>query len=184
MARQLAAEGQPPAVLVTFNGPSPSYLRRWPDDDGRSRLAQGDGQEGVSGPTRVRRPLPSRLLRRVYWRSRGLVLRVERRALLAYSLRLDRPMPDRFREHNGIAYVCARASARYQPPAVDCSMLVVRGSDLHYEDDLGWSDYVAHVSVASIEGINWRPRRTMAEPLVASVADHVSRALAAAAPRP
>jgi thioesterase domain-containing protein len=178
MARQLTAQGQPPAVLITFNGPSPSYLRRWPGDDGRSRLAQGNGQAGVSGATRVRRPLVVRLLRRVYWRSRASYFRTCRRAVLEYSLRLHRPMPDGFREKNGVAYVCARASRRYLPPPIDCSMLVVRGSDLHYEDDLGWSDYLPAVSVASIEGINWRPRRTMAEPLVASVAEHVARALA------
>jgi amino acid adenylation domain-containing protein len=178
IARQLTAEGQPPTVLITFNGPSPSYLRRWPDDDGRSRLAQGNGQAGVSGPTRVRQPLVKRLPRKVYWRSRALFFRAWRRALLEYALRLHRPLPDGFRERNAIAYVCARASAQYLPPPIECSMLVVRGSDLHYEDDLGWSDYVTEVSVASIEGINWRPRRTMAEPLVARVAEQVARALA------
>ena len=186
MAAQLQSRGEEVELLISFNGPSPSYLRRYkPLFGGEGALTNESGEvvreaawQAAAGlSTQGQRPgAARRLVRRFRWRLR----RLPRRARIEAALRLRRPLPDDLREAGVFQLIAARAQDRYQPGRVRADMVVVSGEGLYYREDVGWGDDVdGNVEVVLVSGAHLTPRASMRAdavgPIVAAVAERLKQ---------
>ncbi len=194
MARRLKSRGEAVALLVSFNGPSPSYLRQHHpgfDNDGpvdtRGRpLAPGDGAPAehkmgaaadlAPGTTNGRGNLAD--LGRLKVELLQQYRRYKRILTLWMLVWLRRPLPDHMREHVAFQRISMRAQERYWPAAYDGDMIVVSARDLYQEPDLGWSRHTSgNVTSIIVPGRQRIPRDTMSGACAAYVADRLKAEL-------
>jgi amino acid adenylation domain-containing protein len=190
MARQLALIGETTDVLLSFNGPSPSYLKTYrPLFDAEGAVTDENGKRiqrtPVQAPTLPSLPTfldPLRpVVGKLVYGSRGRVRRAVRTARFEWYLRRGKPLPASLREASGFQRLAASAQDRYDPPGYAGTMSVVKGAGLYHRDDLGWSDHVrGGVEVFEVPGAHSTPRRSMGQALVAPIADFVQHQLDAA----
>ncbi|HUC13219.1 MAG TPA: thioesterase domain-containing protein, partial [Acidimicrobiales bacterium] len=200
MACQLKAADEWTELLISFNGPSPSYIARYRplfDREGALRDEHGETVE------RARRRKPSlgsdlrhqlvgdgtvaeRLSRtgaEAYRRARREAASRAQRARLELYLSLGRPLPDSLRENSNFQRIAKRAQDAYRPRPFPGGMLVVSGQGLYHSDDLGWSEHaLGFVEAFLVPGRQPVPRRTMAEPWIGAVAERIGAALDALEP--
>jgi len=149
MAAQLARMGERTALIATFNGPTPDYLRTHRTED-RDR-------EAVRGPTRfVRRHV-----------------RIVRDRLI---LALRRPIPNDQRRRV-FSEICQRAAKRYRPKRQSGSMLVITGEGLFSQPALGWDQFADDVETTEVAGTHRTGLEVMYEPFVEFVAARLEDAL-------
>jgi amino acid adenylation domain-containing protein len=201
MARQLAGAGQRTEVLISFNGPSPSYLKNYrPFFDAEGAVTDEHGNRVQRDKTASSEPSSSKPLAtpklqsmpafleplrptvgRIYYGTRGRLKRAARTARFEFYLRLGKPLPESLREASGFQRLAAIAQDKYQPPTYAGTMSVVAGAGLYHRDDIGWRDHVlGGVDVFEVPGAHLTPRRSMGQSLVAPIADFVQAKLDAA----
>ncbi|WP_375503862.1 amino acid adenylation domain-containing protein [uncultured Jatrophihabitans sp.] len=163
MARQLTSAGETVDLLVSFNGPSPSYIRRF-----RPRF-DGDGAVEPKTGLRLRFGAASRRRR----------LRRARRDLgLLRAVLLRRPLPDGLRETTGFQRLSELAQARYRPRRWSGDLVVVAAAGLYHQPDLGWRQHLTGtVRTIEVDGEQITPRQTMADQFVDPVATGLARIL-------
>ena len=181
MAVQLDAAGERTELLVTFNGPSASYIHHYnPIFDAAGALTDEAGQR-----TRARRrwldqlrsawqeSVPAFLHEAAaggVWRVRKHSRRIRRDLRVQFALAVQRPLPQAVREGDGFQRLAELAQNRYHPGQYAGSMLVVRAAGLYHREDLGWSDHVTgSVSVVDVSGKQVKPRDAMTDAFVAPI---------------
>jgi amino acid adenylation domain-containing protein len=187
MARVLADMGEKTEMLVAFNGPSPSYIRRFRplfdeegavnDDRGESmRAAQPSSRESLQRLWDERRSLLDFAVT-VWQRSIRNVLVPRVRKLrfqlsLLTAVRLRRPLVEWVREAGAFQALSMAAQEKYDPPRYNGDMVVVRAENLYHQDDLGWGDHVeGRVDVIEVAGAQLTPRASMRDEYVSPIVE-------------
>jgi len=173
MARRLRAAGEEVTLVGMINAPTVGYIARHSPLFDRERAVTGlDGQWLVSPPAP----------RRLTARPRDLPARARRKTRhlrFRYALRFDRPLPATLREELSFHRLARAAELQYTPQSYDGDVVVWRAEGLYFEDDLGWAQHVRGELVCTeIRGEQPIPRRTMDEPYVGQIADHLEELLA------
>jgi thioesterase domain-containing protein/acyl carrier protein len=196
MAAQLRAAGDEVGVVAMFNAPAPGYNQRFnPVFDNEGALTDDTGQLVRRLP--VDRSLRASVGRQID-RTRGMGTATQAKAItgaltervqgrlrfhlhrfqLALALRLGRPLPDSLREANTFQRIARVAQDAYRAPRIDVPVVVYRAADLYYEPALGWDEYTsAVIDCVEIVGDQPVPRRTMREPFVLQVSEHLEHLL-------
>ncbi len=196
LAQRLTAAGEDVELVMVFNGPSPSWIRRWGWYGNQPLWRERHGQKPIENIGEARR----RSRRRKKWmRPIDAVTKVLKRApralaepkkivgylswtarkpRTALALRMGRPIPERLRE----AYffdLHGHAEQVYFPQPWDGDMIVFYGQELYEDPTLGWSDYVnGELDTVEVPGDHRGNRQAMMEPAVAYTAAALSERLA------
>jgi amino acid adenylation domain-containing protein len=162
MARILERAGERTELLVTFNGPSPSYLKRYrPLFDANGARTGEDGKLLHAAAPDLR------------WRAR----RALRTGRIYGAVLLRRPLPDDLREAQAFQRLAADAQDRYSPGRYIGDIIVARGAEIYYREDLGWADHVGgEVSVIDVPG-GQVPRDSMKDGHVEPIVEGIRRRL-------
>jgi acyl carrier protein len=179
MAVQLADAGQRTDLLVSFNGPSPAYLREYrPFFDGDGAVRQPVSPTVPVAPDRRAVPVSEQLRRRAvawYFRGRRRTRITIRSARFAWYLRRGSPLPESLREASGFQRLAAIAQKNYHPRPYQGDMVVVQGSGLYERTGLLWDRHATgDVIPIKVIGEHVTPRSSMAEPLIADTARQLS----------
>jgi amino acid adenylation domain-containing protein len=200
IANMLSAEGERVELLAFFNGPSPSWIKRWrwygnqPSWLARHPRPQRPSarerrvQAVASTARRIARALaePRRFFTAARW--------YLRRPYTSLALALGHPVPERFREIYFFE-LHANAERAYEPTAYDGEALVFYGEGLYEDPALGWEGLArGGIRSYAVPGEHDNNRQAMMEPGVQFVSDRlcehfagheaVSPAVAAAAVEP
>jgi thioesterase domain-containing protein/acyl carrier protein len=184
MTRMLEAAGERVSLLVTFNGPSPAYIRKFGGarhrhpDEASWHIPTPEGliARAVLAAKRVRWALEREKLAG-YWvtlKRRALKYRLNAHAWM-YSI-LQRPLPDSVRERL-IFRVCGMAEVRYRPRPIGAPMLLFHGAGLYRDPELGWSGLASRIDSLEVPGEHSNQRSAMHEPFVGFVSEQMQRAL-------
>ncbi len=192
MACQLERLGERTELLVAFNGPSPSYLRRYRplfDADGARTNASGQVMRGAGRSTRslLTGSWQERTSLRMFVfelvgagrrHSLRTASRIRKTAVVRSSVLLGRPLPDDLREASAMQELAAHAQDHYLPGSYSGDMHVIAGEGLYHRDDLGWRDVVkGTVTVFTVPGPQLTPRASMTERFVAPIAKSIAERL-------
>jgi hypothetical protein len=172
MAQQLLAAGEEVELLASFNGPSPTWIRKW------GWYGNQPSQRAKHGTTPVRKTKRERIVRalrdprKLYT---GLLWDTRRwRARL--SLALGRPLPERLREHYFFG-LHNRAELAYEPKHYPGEMLVFYGEGLYEDPEMGWGGLAEKVRTFGIPGADNNNRQAMRDPGASFVAGHINEYL-------
>jgi amino acid adenylation domain-containing protein len=172
MAQRMLAEGEDVAMLATFNGPSPIWIRRWgwvgnqPSLRREHERLYGDADEhnqtDLTVPQRFRRAL--REPRRFRSASLYYAARWRQRWQTRVALARGRPLPEHAREQYFVA-LHAVAQSAYEPQPYPGEMLVLYGEGLYEDATLGWAG-LARGGIRSFAapGHHTNNRQLMTEP--------------------
>jgi amino acid adenylation domain-containing protein len=182
MAQRMLAEGEDVAMLATFNGPSPIWIRRWgwvgnqPSLRGERERLHGDGnqpsQRFLTVPQRFRRAL--REPRRFRTASLYYADRWRQRWQTRIALARGRPLPEHAREQYFLA-LHAIAQRAYEARPYPGEMLVIYGEGLYEDTTLGWA-YLSRggLRTVAVPGHHTNNRQLMAEPHAQFVSDRLA----------
>jgi amino acid adenylation domain-containing protein len=192
IAQRLLREGEVVGLLAMFNGPSPTWIRRY---GGISRQPSKLAARTVPPPPP---PLTRRVAgvltnpkkmrgwaRHLRWRFRNRFIDPAR---VRKSMRLNLPLPEEVREIYFLE-IAARAEYAYEPERYPGPIIVFHGEGLYDDPDLGWIDLASSIETVAVPGDHSGNRDMMAEPPVTVVAERMHEALVTAraslqAPRP
>jgi thioesterase domain-containing protein/acyl carrier protein len=184
MAQRLVADGDEVELLAMFNGPSPSWIRRW-------------GWYGNQPSKRRKRPAPRRVSRKerlerelvrfrralreparfrtalIFYSEHGTVGRLRARGALA----LGRPLREEIREQYFLE-LHAKAERVYEPEPYDGDLVVFYGEGLYEDPELGWGEFTTRgVHVHGVPGHHENNRQVMIEPFVEFVGERLQEYL-------
>jgi aspartate racemase len=173
LASRLAAMGEDVRLLAVFNGPSPSWIKRW----GWYGNQPSQAHKHVRAPRmtkqqRILRALrePRRFVTGLQWK-----LRIPRARL---ALKYGRPIPEALREvyFFRLHHFAERA---YEPKPFPGEMLVFRGTGLYDDPELGWGGCAeGGIVTHAIPGEHDNNRQAMSEPGVGFVSDCLTEYIA------
>jgi amino acid adenylation domain-containing protein len=182
MAHRLLRDGEDVAVLVTFNGPSSTWIRKYGGIGGQpSRAAARALQPPRPLPRRVVGVLtnPTKIRGWVrYWAFLARTRLVEP-PLARIRIALNRPLPERVRESYFLA-IAAQAERQYEAEPYPGPLIVFYGDGVYDDPDLGWEGLAESVKTFAVPGTHAGNRDAMAEPYVGFISDHLQAILAAA----
>jgi amino acid adenylation domain-containing protein len=170
MAQRVLAEGEEVRLLASFNGPSPTWLRRW-GWFGNQRSFRGPMEAPLPFRGRLRRALrePSRFRTAFRYHASRRLRRLQIRAAdlrAGVALSRGRPLPEGLRE----AYFLrlhGRAERAYDPEPYPGTILLVYGEGLYEDPLLGWDGLaLGGVEAHAAPGAHTNNRQLMAEPHV------------------
>jgi acyl carrier protein len=170
-------EGEPVDLLLSFNVPSPSWIKRWGWFGNQPSIRRRRPPRPPSPPLgpRLKRALrePVRFKRAFLYHASQRVSPL--RARLALALR--RPLPEQAREQFFLN-LHAVAERAYEPVPYPGRMVVFYGDGLYEDPALGWSDIVpGGVETFAVPGSHENNRQVMMEPYVAFVHDRLRELL-------
>jgi amino acid adenylation domain-containing protein len=185
IAQQLVAAGEEVRLLAMFNGPSPSWIKRWGwygnqpswkvrHSPSKALQAPAEDQARVASfSERLRRAIqqPRRFVSATKW--------YLRRPLTRLALATGRPVPEALREEFFLE-LHAKAERAYEPSQYPGGVLVFYGEGLYEDPSLGWEEYAGGaIRTYAVPGEHDNNRQAMMEPAVAFVGDrlqeHLSR---------
>ena len=181
MAQRLLREGQQVNLLVAFNGPSPSWIRRYGTIGGQPAMREPSLAPPRSLPARILGVLTStakirRWISHLAWRlEKTFVDPVRVRQAMAF----DRPLTEEQREIFFLE-IAGHAQELYETEPYPGPMVVFHGEGVYEDPALGWSDAVAAVETYGIPGPHRGNRTLMAEPAVAPLSERLQDVLARA----
>jgi len=178
MAQRLLRAGEDVNMLVAFNGPSPSWIRRY---------GSIGGQASMQEPTQIRaRSLPARVvgvlanpakLRR--WTSYG-AWRLSKTLVdpvrIRLAMRYQRPLTEEQREVFFLE-IAGHAQTNYDTQPYPGPMVVFYGEGVYEDPALGWSNSAETVETYAIPGPHRGNRTLMAEPAVGPLAERMQDVL-------
>jgi amino acid adenylation domain-containing protein len=183
MAQRLLRDGEDVHLLAAFNGPSPSWIRKY-----GSIRGQPSKRGSVSSPAGAR-PLLDRVVgvltsrakirqwvRHLAWRFRN---RIVDRLRVRIAVQLKRPLPEEIREVYFLE-ICAQAERAYEPSVYPGPMVVFCSEGVYEDPALGWTDTVDSVQTYAIPGRHRGNRTLMAEPAAGLLAEQMQDVLARA----
>ena len=181
MAQRLLREGEDVDLLAVFNGPSPSWIRRYGAIGGQPSKRAASPVHSRSLAARVVGVLTSgtkirHWIGHVLWRSsKKLIDPVRIRAAMA----LDRPLSEEQREFFFLE-IAGRAQLLYEPSPYPGPMVVFHGEGVYQDPTLGWSHTVESLETFAIPGPHRGNRSLMAEPAAGLLAGEMQDVLARA----
>jgi thioesterase domain-containing protein len=178
MAQRMLAEGEDVRLLVSFNGPSPAWIKRWGwfGNQPSHAARRPPRPPRLSGSDRLRRALrePYRFRRARVFRARRRINPLRARLALA----LGQPIPEELRERYFLN-VHGVAERAYEPRPYAGRMVTFFGEGLYEDPTLGWSDVVTGgVETYAVPGDHGNNRQVMMEPYVEYVHDRLAEELA------
>jgi amino acid adenylation domain-containing protein len=184
MAQRMRAEGQEVALLATFNGPSPSWIKTWGWHGNQPSVRARRTQAPVAAATRltrgekVRRAFrePRRIWTGAQWHLHRYLRRFDRqRARIA--LALGRPVPEWLRERYFLL-IHSDAERAYEPQPYGGDLLVFYGEGLYEDPHLGWGAHVTgRIDTWAVPGEHTNNRQVFIEPHVDFVRDRLEEHL-------
>jgi thioesterase domain-containing protein len=177
MAQRMLAEGEEVRLLLSFNGPSPSWIRRWGwfgNQPSLARLRPPRAAPMTFGQ-RLRRALhePRRFRTAAVYHARRRMSPVGVRLALA----LGRPLPEEARERYFLQ-LHATAERAYAPAPYPGRMVTFFGAGLYEDPCLGWSDVVeGGIESYPVPGDHTNNRQVMMEPYVEFVSERLAAEL-------
>jgi amino acid adenylation domain-containing protein len=196
MAKRLTAAGEDVELFMVFNGPSPSWIRRWGWHGNQPSWRERAGKKPIEnmGEARKRSRRRKSLMRpfdaatKIVKRGPralvqpkkivGYVSWTTRKPRTALALRMGRPIPERLRE----AYffgLHGHAEQVYAPEPWDGDAIVFYGAQLYEDPTLGWNDYIrGELETVEVPGRHPGNRQAMMEPAVAFTAAALAERLA------
>ncbi len=185
LAQKLTAAGEDVRLVAMFNGPSPSWIKRWNWYGNQPSFRARNPRPAAPVETKVQRRQsriknilirlkrairdPRRFISGLVWELRGPMTRV--------ALALGRPVPENRREEFFMD-VHAKAERRYEPTQYAGELLVFYGEDLYEDPSLGWEGLAARgVRTFGVPGQHDNNRQAMMEPAVGFVADRLEEYL-------
>ncbi len=199
LAQRLLAAGEQIELVAMFNGPSPTWIKRWgwygnqPSWRAKAGVAPlTEAEQRYEYRQRVRR---RRVLMRLTRRAKRALLTVPRAlrdprrlltGLLWYTrgprtrvlLALGRPVPEQLREAFFFD-LHADAERAYTPRPYDGELVVFYGSGLYEDPSLGWDGLAARVQTLEVPGEHTGNRQAMKEPAVGFVSARLREYLSA-----
>jgi aspartate racemase len=171
MAQRLIGDGEEVTLLAMFNGPSPSWIKRWGwfgNQPSRRvpRTPKATREEKLARA--VRRPweIPAAIVRNVVKRRRRAIM-TEVRLRLA----ITGQVPESLREKYFLT-LSAKAERAYEPTTFPGRILVFSGQGLYEDPELGWSGMGERgVDAVVVPGDHDNNRQLMNEPYVEAVRD-------------
>ena len=181
MAQRLLRAGEEVDLLAVFNGPSPSWIRRYGAIGG-----QPSRRTASPGPTRS---LTARVIGVLtswtkirHWISH-LSWRFGKRFIdpvrIRLAMTLDRPLSEEQREFFFLE-IAGRAQLLYEASPYPGPMVVFHGEGVYEDPTLGWSHAVESVEAFAIPGPHRGNRSLMAEPAAGLLAGQMQGVLARA----
>jgi amino acid adenylation domain-containing protein len=166
MAQRLLRDGEDVNLLAAFNGPSPSWIRRFGSIGGQATMQD-------AAPPRRSRSLPARVvgvlanpakIRKwtsfAAWRlSKTFVDPVR----IRLAMRFQRPLTEEQREIFFLE-IAGHAQTNYDTEPYPGPMVVFYGDGVYEDPALGWSSVVESVETYAIPGPHSGNRTLMAEP--------------------
>jgi amino acid adenylation domain-containing protein len=189
MAQRLRREGEQVAFLVTMNGPSPSWVRKYRWIGGQPSRRAERAREPAFQPRRSksRRILgvitnPRKILgwarflnRWASWVSTDIL----DRARFALATKLNHPLPERLRERYFLR-LSSIAEDAYHPENYPDRLFVFYGEGLYDDPELGWRKHVAGLTTFAVPGSHETNRDAMTDTNVGFIADQLESLLAEA----
>jgi amino acid adenylation domain-containing protein len=178
MAQRLLRAGEEVNVLAVFNGPSPSWIRRYGTIGGQTSMREAPVRPERSLPARVVAVLtnPTKIRR---W-SGHLAWRLEKAFVdplrIRLAMRFDRPLNEEQREIFFLE-IAGHAQTVYEPSRYPGPMVVFYGDGVYEDPALGWSGSAASVETYGIAGPHRGNRTLMAEPAVSQLAARMQEVL-------
>jgi aspartate racemase len=177
MAQRMLAEGEDVDLLVSFNGPSPAWIKQWGwhGNQPSVRRARPPRPPRLSRGQRLRRAL--REPRRFYTASRYHAARKTANLRARLLLAMGRPVPEELRERYFLQ-LHGDAERAYDPKPYPGRMVTFFGEGLYEDPSLGWDEVVpAGVEAHPVPGDHTNNRQVMMEPYVEFVHDRLADAL-------
>jgi thioesterase domain-containing protein/acyl carrier protein len=171
MAQRLLRDGEEVNLLAAFNGPSPSWIRRYGTIGGQPSMRDAPVRRERSLPGRVAGVLtnPAKIRR---WTGH-LAWRLEKRFVdpvrIRLAMRLDHSLSEEQREFFFLE-IAGHAQMLYEPSTYAGPMVVFYGDGVYEDPALGWSGTVESVETYGIPGPHRGNRTLMAEPAVTPLA--------------
>jgi thioesterase domain-containing protein/acyl carrier protein len=185
MAQRLLAEGEEVSLLISFNGPSPSWIQRWGwfGNQPSHRARRLTAQPRLTREEKVRRAIrePFRIRRFLVYEAKMRLGRAKKRldrGRVRLALAANRPIPEEIREGYFLG-LHAKAERRYQPRPYPHKMLLFFGQGLYEDPLLGWRDFVSDLETYAVPGEHDNNRQAMNEPYVTFVHEQLIEALRA-----
>jgi len=177
MAQRMLAEGEEVRLLVSFNGPSPAWIKRWGwfGNQPSHAARRPPRPPRLSGSDRLRRALrePYRFRRALVYRSRRRINPLRARLALA----LGRPIPEELRERYFLN-MHGVAERAYEPRPYPRRMVTFFGEGLYEDPTLGWGEVVTGgIETYAVPGDHGNNRQVMMEPYVEFVQDRLAEEL-------
>jgi thioesterase domain-containing protein len=174
MAHQLLAAGEEVELLAIFNGPSPSWIRKWVWYGNQpSQLAKRPRTPPVTKSQRVARALhePRRF--------GSALARNLARPRVRLSLAMGRPLPERIREGFFLG-LHHKAEVAYEPKPYPGELLIFYGQGLYEDPELGWGGVAEQpVRTFAVPGEHDNNRKAMQDPGASFLAARLEDYLAA-----
>jgi amino acid adenylation domain-containing protein len=179
IAERLTAAGEEVRLVTMFNGPSPSWIKRfgWYGNQPSYRERHGRPPRPTSAQrpqsklkkllTRLKRGIlePRRIISGLMWELNKPLTRV--------SLALGRPVPERHREEYFL-WLHALAEQAYQPKQYPGDLLIFSGEGLYDDPTLGWDGLAAGgIQAHRVPGLHDNNRQALMEPAVGFVAERI-----------
>ena len=175
MAQRLLSDGEDVNLLAAFNGPSPSWIRRYGSIGGQATMQD-------PAPPRRSRSLPARVvgvlanpakIRKwtsfAAWRlSKTFVDPVR----IRLAMRFQRPLTEEQREIFFLE-IAGHAQTNYDTEPYRGPMVVFYGDGVYEDPALGWSGVVESVETYAIPGPHRGNRTLMAEPAVGLLSERM-----------
>ena len=186
MAHRLREDGEEVAILVTMNGPSPTWVRkyRWVGGQPSRRALRPPPPPPRSKGQRIIGVLtnPKKLAHwaHYFWLwSKSVPLD---RVRFAFSTVLHRPLSERLRERYFLR-LASLAEDAYEPAHYPDRLFVFYGDGLYDDPELGWREHVAELETFAVPGTHETNREAMTPENVGFIADKLEALLAEARSR-
>jgi amino acid adenylation domain-containing protein len=177
LAQRLTAHGEDVRLLAMFNGPSPTWIKRWGWHGNQPswlakhpRAPQATTQQRHRGKLAAIKPRLRRALRepKRFWTALGWYLWEPRTRL---ALALGRPIPEQLREKYFLQ-LHAKAEKAYDPPVYPGEVILFYGEGLYEDPTLGWEAFAAGgLRSYGVPGEHDSNRQAMMEPAVGFVSE-------------
>jgi amino acid adenylation domain-containing protein len=183
IAQRLLAEGEDVQLLAMFNGPSPSWIRKWERHSNQpSRRKPGPTEQPPRRTAKQRLARAARDPRRLFtasaWHAKQ---RLDKRSLRRAMAR-GRPVPERLREEFFLR-LHSRAERAYEPVPYARDLLMFYGAGLYEDPELGWTGLAQEgIQSFAVPGEHDENRDAMKEPNVGFIAEKLEEYLKERAP--
>jgi thioesterase domain-containing protein len=183
MAQRLREDGEEVAILVTMNGPSPTWVRkyRWVGGQPSRRALRPPPPPPRSKGQRIIGVLtnPKKLAHWANYFWLWLKAVPLDRVRFAFSTILHRPLSERLRERYFLR-LASLAEDAYEPAHYPDRLFVFYGDGLYDDPELGWREHVAELETFAVPGTHETNREAMTPENVGFIADKLEALLAEA----
>jgi thioesterase domain-containing protein/acyl carrier protein len=177
MAQRMLAEGEGVRLVASFNGPSPSWIKRWGWFGNQPSLRRPRPKvQRLSRSEKMRRALrePFRIRRAFLYHSNRRLRRLHARVALARG----RPLPETVREQYFLR-IHGYAERAYEPRPYPAELVTFFGDRLYEDPTMGWDGLaLGGVDAYAVPGEHSNNRQLMMEPNVGFVRDRLVEYLA------